>query len=125
MNEILETFFKVSFFNIVMINSMIKKDKVLILIIVLISMILILFINGQEGCKPEAECYSHADCIKIQTTCCPCNMGGKEACMPRALAQIYEDKLKECPLANELVCTALYNCNIQNCSCIGGRCVNR
>lgn len=102
-----------------------KKEKIIsIFAIVLIFIILILFINGQEGCNPNAECYSNADCVKVQTTCCPCNMGGKEACMPRALAQMYEEKLKDCPPANELVCTALYNCKIQNCSCTGGECVS-
>ncbi|MCX8194426.1 MAG: hypothetical protein N3G19_03685 [Candidatus Pacearchaeota archaeon] len=100
-----------------------KKEKNILIIAIAISLILIFFINGQDGCKPEAECYSHSDCIKVQTTCCPCNMGGNEACMPRAMAQIYEAKLKECPSANELICTALYNCKIKNCSCVNGKCV--
>ncbi|MEM4152724.1 MAG: hypothetical protein QXK80_01220 [Candidatus Pacearchaeota archaeon] len=98
-----------------------KKEN-FFFIFIFIATISVIFINGQEGCKPQ-ECYSDGDCVKIQTTCCPCNMGGKEACMPRAMAQIYEDKLKKCPSMNELVCTAVYNCKIKNCSCVNGKCV--
>lgn len=83
---------------------------------------LLLVINGQ-GCEPGAECFKDTDCIKVQTTCCPCNMGGQEECVSIALASLYEEKLKDCPPADQLICTALYNCKIKGCGCEEGICV--
>jgi len=94
-----------------------ELSKTLVIAIFFLGLILVL-VSGQQGCSPRAECLTNDDCVKVQVTCCPCNMGGTEACVPRTLAKVYEDKLKDCPPQNQLVCTALYNCKISNCSCV-------
>ena len=94
-----------------------KKNIILIFLI----LILFLIVNGQTGCE-QAECYSKTDCSKVQLTCCPCNMGGQEKCVPRIMASLYEEKLKECPPPEELICPALYNCKIADCDCVEGYC---
>ncbi len=93
------------------------KNSVIFLVFVL----LLLFVNGQ-GCEQQAECFSDSDCVKVQLTCCPCNMGGQEDCVPRVIASLYKEKLKDCPPAEELVCPAMYNCKIENCTCVKGKC---
>jgi hypothetical protein len=64
------------------------------------------------------ECEMNDDCMKVQTTCCPCEMGGIEKCVPRAQAKIY--KPSDCP--EHPVCIAQYNCDVERCSCIDGEC---
>ncbi|MGB9707731.1 MAG: hypothetical protein ACPLXC_00130 [Candidatus Pacearchaeota archaeon] len=92
-------------------------------IVLFLSFILLLLaVVGASGCAPQAECLTDNDCVKVQITCCPCNSGGTEQCVPRGLASVYEDKLKDCPPQNQLICTALYNCKISNCTCIKGKC---
>lgn len=93
------------------------KNKIFIVFLVLVMFI----VNGQ-GCEPEAECFSDADCVKVQLTCCPCEIGGKEDCVSRGLASIYHEKLQDCPPQEELVCPAIYNCEIENCTCVKGNC---
>ncbi len=83
--------------------------------------ILLVAVSGQQGCY--GECSSNSDCVKTQVTCCPCNMGGREQCIPFMLSSLYRDKLKKCPSEDQLVCAAIYNCEIKNCSCVNGNCV--
>lgn len=92
-----------------------NKNFVIFLLFVLV------FVNGQ-GCEPQVECFSDSDCVKIQLTCCPCNMGGQEDCVPKGLASLYQEKLKDCLPAEKLVCPAQYNCEIGNCTCVKGNC---
>lgn len=97
---------------------MIKK----ILLSILLFTMLLLIINGQQGCQ-QAECFSDDDCVKVQTTCCSCNMGGQELCMSKVMASIYKQKLEqECPKDEPLICPAVYNCQIEKCVCVRGVC---
>lgn len=102
-------------------DNSIAKNIVFVFSIAAIFLIVLLIVNGQGGCERQ-ECYSNQDCIKVQITCCPCNMGGTEQCVSRLMAEVYEDKLKECPPQEKLICTALYNCEIENCACVKGQC---
>lgn len=65
-------------------------------------------------------CEKDAECVKVQTTCCPCNMGGKEACVTSAEAEVIKKSLENCP--KDAVCMAMYACNIDFCSCVNGNC---
>jgi len=56
-------------------------------------------------------------CMKVQTTCCSCAMGGEEKCVNQSEAKRYGDKLKECP--KDIICAAVYGC--QNITC-GEKC---
>ena len=92
-----------------------------ITIAILLAMLLFL-----QGCGlPDStvkECYTDADCSKIQITCCACATGGTEMCVSRTLAPLYEEKLKSCPPENEKLCMAVNNCKIGACGCIKGTC---
>jgi len=74
-----------------------------------------------SGCiQQKQQCEKSEDCIKMQTTCCQCNMGGEEKCVLKSNSSLYMPK--NCPPDKELICLAMYNCNIKNCSCIQGSC---
>ncbi|MFH0831856.1 MAG: hypothetical protein V1886_03255 [archaeon] len=74
-------------------------------------------INNSKDSAP-AECRSDDDCIKVQTTCCPCSMGGKEVCAGKIQAENLT--AKNCPA--DLMCIAMYACQIKSCACIQGNC---
>ena len=75
------------------------------------------FVGEMNGEDEEFE----EGCIKIQTTCCPCNMGGEEKCVLESEVAEYEDKLSEC--SESLICAASYNCKIDSCEYVAGECV--
>lgn len=53
-------------------------------------------------------------CVLQTTTCCGCEMGGRQECMTEEEAKITQEKLeKECP--KDLICIAVYAC--ENVSC--------
>jgi hypothetical protein len=70
--------------------------------------------------KQINECSSDGDCVKVQTTCCPCSMGGKEVCVPESQKEKYQINQSECP--ERQMCAAMYNCNENSCDCIQGNC---
>ena len=96
-----------------------KSKKILPFIFMLL--LLFFLISGQEGC--ENECRKDSECVKVQVTCCPCESGGIEKCVPRYLKPLYEKKLRNCPKPNETIGVGKYNCVIKNCSCRNGKCV--
>lgn len=61
-------------------------------------------------------------CVKVRTSCCPCNMGGKEACVLASEVEEYEESLSEC--SEGLMCAAVYNCEIESCGYVEGECVS-
>ena len=65
-------------------------------------------------------CTNDAECLKVQTTCCPCLSGGEEKCVSAKNASLYLPK--NCPPQNESVCIALYNCKLEACNCNNGNC---
>ena len=60
-------------------------------------------------------------CVKIQTTCCPCNMGGEEQCVLVSEAEDYSANLSEC--SENGICVAMFNCKIESCEYVDGGCV--
>ena len=72
----------------------------------------------EESCFDE--CVSDRDCIKVESTCCSCNMGGEEICINKNKEQEYIDNLKDC--GDRVFCTAVYNCNLNQCKCVNNKC---
>ena len=76
------------------------------MIIVIIGLIIIGFIGFWKYNKSsiinepiEFPCNNSEECIKIQTTCCPCSSGGEEICGTQEQAEKYADgksKVVEC-----------------------------
>lgn len=93
----------------------------------ILTVVVLIFISGQQGCEMQeeeiwTECFTDADCLKVQLTCCPCSTGGMESCVPETLAPLYEENLKKCPPENESICIAVNNCKITECYCVKGTC---
>lgn len=68
------------------------------------------------------ECKSDSDCTKIQTSCCSCNMGGKEICGNLEEKEYFETKLKGI-CSQKIICPAVYSCGIKSCSCSNNKCI--
>jgi len=83
-------------------------------------MILSNFTKWESGKDIVKECESDADCVKVQTSCCPCSSGGEEKCVPVSKAENYTASLSEC--GKDIFCAQVYNCKIEKCSCIEGKC---
>jgi hypothetical protein len=89
------------------------------IIILFIFIVFLEFIIKIKEKQEITECKVDSDCIKQQTTCCSCNMGGREECMDKKEAGVWKNKLGEC---GEVLCIALYNCKNTGCRCVGGNC---
>lgn len=105
-----------------------KKISLLLLIvgilIVLGAAFFLIISNLRNINQNLAECTQDSDCVKVQTSCCPCNMGGQEKCVGYNLLKNYQDNLKACSPPDKLVCLAMYNCEITSCGCNNGMCVS-
>ncbi|MFW5794149.1 MAG: DUF5667 domain-containing protein [Bacillota bacterium] len=66
------------------------------------------------------ECSKDSDCVRVQTTCCPCSSGGKEVCVPKSEKEKHEVNQSKC--SKNQICIAMYNCNENPCSCESGNC---
>lgn len=102
-----------------------RRDRIRRIVIGIVFVVAILIVallivprSGEDGV--ETECASDSDCVKVQTTCCSCSMGGEEKCVPKENASFYEEELKKC--GENLFCAAVYNCEIEECLCEGGKC---
>lgn len=92
---------------------------ILTIVFILLFFTIILFVILSFPEKGELiECDSNDDCMKVLTTCCPCEMGGIEKCVPRGQRKIYEAKNCE----EHPICIAQYNCNVEECKCLEGEC---
>jgi len=90
--------------------------KLIILIVILLVVGFFLFFNKYKILHETKEECPGLNCVKVQTTCCPCSSGGKEACVNKTEAKYYEEKLKnECPQEG-LVCPAVYSCIDLSCN---------
>ncbi len=98
--------------------SLQRRLVILAFIILVLAAILFAWLASQKIPKKSFECKSDKDCAKVQTSCCSCSMGGEEICAP--LSKSAELKAKDCP--SDLMCVAMYNCNIKSCACINGKC---
>lgn len=61
------------------------------------------------------------ECVKVRTSCCGCEMGGSEECVLASEVGEYEDDLSDCP--PDLICAAVYNCEIETCEYVDGECI--
>jgi len=98
--------------------SLLRHLAVATFIILLLAAILFAWLASQKIPEKSFECKSDKDCAKVQTSCCSCSMGGDEICAP--LSNSAELKAKDC--SADLMCIAMYNCNIKSCACIKGKC---
>lgn len=106
---------------------MAKSNKVILIIALILVILLIIFAaykiifnahepNNQDN-QNSLSCTKDSDCVKQQTSCCPCNAGGKEVCMNK------DTKLSLiCPPSNELICPQVYSCREISCICVEGKC---
>lgn len=100
-----------------------KLFWIIISLLVLLG-ILIFFIiakKPEDNIKDtEFACEKDSDCIKVQTGCCSCSMGGEEKCVSNPEKQKYEDILRNCD--KQTMCIAMFACNIESCSCVDNKC---
>ena len=89
-----------------------------IVFIIAVFLIIVFVISTSSENQTGVECIEDSDCIKIQTTCCPCEMGGIEKCVPYRQHKLFEPQ--EC--SENPVCIALYNCEVKDCLCINKKC---
>lgn len=98
----------------------------IIIFLIILLIILIYFIVQGDGKKTyyfsdNNKCLTDEECVKVQTTCCSCNMGGKEECVLSSESEKYSEKLKQCQ--EDVLCAAFENCKIKSCKCVEGECV--
>ena len=100
-----------------------KKSIVIswLMLIVILALILTVFLTLRFSKIPEKNCKIDSDCVKIQTTCCSCSMGGEEKCIGKSEIKLEKEKLKTC--SNDIICPAVYNCEINSCACMNNTCV--
>ncbi len=91
--------------------------KLLLIIILLLVGFFAYFYFSEDDL---AECNNDSDCIKVQTTCCPCSMGGEEECVSEEEALEISKELEDC---DDSFCAAVYNCKEFDCICLDGECV--
>ena len=94
-----------------------KRAIIWIVVIIILALVILVFLGGKESIKTGKECNADSDCVKVQTSCCPCNSGGEEKCVPKNEAENY--KLN---CSKEIFCAQVYNCKIEKCSCEEGKC---
>ena len=83
---------------------------------VLLLAVLLIFCSG--CIQQQQQCQKNEDCVKVQTTCCSCNMGGEEKCVLKSNSSLYLPK--DC--LKDAMCLAVFNCQIEKCSCVDGIC---
>jgi hypothetical protein len=101
-----------------------KKGLIGAIIIVIVLLIVGFFwFIGNFETTPDPMCGVEDACVKVQATCCPCNMGGEELCVPSSEVEKYEKDLENCSATQ--LCAAVYNCEIESCGCVDGECVGK
>ncbi|HLC53416.1 MAG TPA: hypothetical protein VJK03_02635 [Candidatus Nanoarchaeia archaeon] len=87
---------------------------------------LLIFLNAREEAEVKNNktavlhpCLADNDCVRVQTGCCSCSMGGKEICVSSSEKPEYEEKVREC---GRVFCTAVYACTTEACRCVEGTC---
>jgi hypothetical protein len=87
-----------------------KKYFVIAAILVLLAVGFLIFLKYSQSQRCE--------CVKVQTTCCPCSMGGQEKCVLKSEVGSYPPK--NCSI--NLICAAVDNCRQNICECSKGKC---
>lgn len=91
--------------------------SIIILIVILILLIFFIYNSDKNNFNDKNKC------VKVQTTCCHCNMGGSEKCVLKTKEQYYEKQLANC--SENLLCPQVYNCNISECYYENGKCIEK
>jgi hypothetical protein len=91
-----------------------------IAVVILAGFLLILYLSEKNIRKEGGSCFFNTDCVKVQTSCCPCSSGGEERCVAKSEAASFEKNLENCPEDN--FCAQVYSCNITDCVCREGKC---
>ena len=100
-----------------------KRAGITIVLGIIVIAVLIYAISYRLNDSAPASnetCSVNTDCVKQQTTCCSCEMGGQEECMSQAEALKKQEDLAKCPNA---VCIAMYACQDFKCGCVNGQCM--
>jgi len=101
-----------------------RKRKIFLLVLIMLILgILAYALYNIARIPAGAECRFDFDCVKQQITCCPCEMGGLEECVPRSKIKEFQQNLADCP--HDLICPAVYNCKEIRCACVNGKCVGK
>ena len=102
-----------------------KKSIVIgwLMLIVILALVLTVFLTLKFSKIPDKNCNVDSDCVKMQTTCCSCNMGGEEKCAGKIDIEKYKEELKTC--GKNLMCIAVYNCKVNSCACVNNTCITK
>ena len=92
-----------------------KKGLVGLIVVIVVLLVVGFFWFVAEWNSEDVEC------VKVQTSCCPCSMGGSEECVLASEFEEYEEALSECE--EGLLCAAVYSCVIESCGYVDGGCV--
>ncbi len=100
---------------------------IIISLLIILSLVIFFIVSKKpDNIKPNnnltdiKECFMDDDCVKVQTGCCSCSMGGQEKCVPVSEQGKYNEILRKCN--PRTMCTAMYACNIESCRCINDKC---
>lgn len=95
-----------------------------IVVIILIIIGLKFYLETDDGDSFDGGmCRDGEECVKVQITCCPCESGGEEKCVPASEREYYENKLKEECGDERIFCAEVYNCKIIECACKDRGCI--
>lgn len=98
-----------------------KKGLIGTIILVGVLLVVGFFWFVGEMNEEDLEVNESVRCVKVQTSCCPCNMGGDEKCVLESEIESYEKNLSEC--SPTTLCSAVSNCEIESCDYVDGECV--
>jgi hypothetical protein len=103
-----------------------KKAKSFLMIIIIVILLMVFSFwffwdSGSEDSLNLNECESDADCLIVESRCCPCSSGGDDMCVSVEEGERYIEELKDC--AENLLCAQVFSCDVQSCSCINGECI--
>jgi len=79
--------------------------------------------NKEQINNNSSLCVSDEDCVRVQTSCCPCSSSGQETCVLKLEKENYTNQLKNC--SDRILCAAVYTCSQTTCSCIKGKCLEQ
>jgi hypothetical protein len=103
----------------------IKRRKTIIIIFIFAILVLIAFFSilFTSHTEKTPECTKDSDCVKMQISCCPCENGGQDACIPVSMIPLYQENLNSCSEKGKSdLCPGINNCQIQQCSCVDDEC---
>jgi len=97
-----------------------KRNWIIVGVIVILVAVALLVYPSIK--KTDSSCSQDGDCVKMTTSCCPCSSGGEEVCLTKGEASALNKKLEVCD-RTKMLCAQVFNCKINSCSCVDGKCV--